>query len=382
MAEDMGDKTEAPTPRRLEEAREKGQVAKSMDLSAAVGLLAGLIALNSYGSLITEKFIDMFQWSLAVDLSVTNANDLLEESRIVVIRNTLAILGPIFVVLFVCSLVVNVLQVGFILTGKPLTPSFEKISPISGFKRIFSSRSLVKTILSLAKIGIIGLVAGQTITEQMDTIVSLSGLDFIKIMAAGGSMTFTLGVRICLILLVLALIDYAYQKFKHHEDLKMSKEEVKEEMKRMEGDPYMRQRRRSVARQLASQRMAQAVPKADVIITNPTELALALKYDPENMPAPKLVAKGSGYMAQRIRRIALDAGVPIVERKPLARALFKSCEVGDYIPPDMYKAVAEVLAYVFELNEKGFKKKTATTRKTELTDHQTADDFMANFSEN
>ncbi|MBN2064882.1 MAG: flagellar biosynthesis protein FlhB [Sedimentisphaerales bacterium] len=376
----MGDKTEAPTPRRLEEAREKGQVAKSMDLSAAVGLLAGLIALNSYGSLITEKFIDMFQWSLAVDLSVTNANDLLEESRIVVIRNTLAILGPIFVVLFVCSLVINVLQVGFMLTGKPLAPSFEKISPISGFKRIFSSRSLVKTILSLAKIGIIGLVAGQTITEQMDTIVSLSGLDFIKIMAAGGSMTFTLGVRICLILLVLALIDYAYQKFKHHEDLKMSKEEVKEEMKRMEGDPYMRQRRRSVARQLASQRMAQAVPKADVVITNPTELALALKYDPENMPAPKLVAKGSGYMAQRIRRIALDAGVPIVERKPLARAMFKSCEVGDYIPPDMYKAVAEVLAYVFELNEKGFKKKT-TTRK-ESDPNQTADDFIANFADN
>ncbi|MBN2843274.1 MAG: EscU/YscU/HrcU family type III secretion system export apparatus switch protein, partial [Sedimentisphaerales bacterium] len=132
--------------------------------------------------------------------------------------------------------------------------------------------------------------------------------------------------------------------------------------------------------QLASQRMAQAVPKADVIITNPTELALALKYDPENMPAPKLVAKGSGYMAQRIRRIALDAGVPIVERKPLARAMFKSCEVGDYIPPDMYKAVAEVLAYVFELNEKGFKKKT-TTRK-ESDPNQTADDFIANFADN
>lgn len=379
MASEMGDKTEAPTPRRLQEAREKGQIAKSMDLTAAVCLLAGLIALNIYGSNMADNFMDMFKWAFAVDMSVTNGQDLLEESGVVVIRHLLALLIPIFLILFLCSLITNVLQVGFVLTGKPLTPSLDKLSPISGFKRIFSTRSLVITLLSIAKIGIIGTVAWQTISDRMDTIVSLSGLNFVSILSAGGEMTFTLGVRICIILLVLALIDFSYQKFKHFNDLMMSKEEIKEEMKRMEGDPYMRQRRRSVARQLASQRMAQAVPKADVVITNPTELALALKYDPENMPAPKLIAKGSGYMAQRIRRIALDAGVPIVEKKPLARALFKSCEVGDYVPPDMYKAVAEVLAYVFELNEKGFKKKTTTLKKTK-TDSDFADEFESSLS--
>ena len=361
MPGDTGDKTEAPTPRRLSEAREKGQVAKSIDLTAAIGLLVGLVTLNFMANGITNSLLDMFKWAFSLNNTATNAQDALREGGSMVISHLLAILGPIFLVLFICAILANVFQVGFMITGKPLSPSLDKLSPISGFKRIFSARSAMKTALSLAKVLLIGMVAGQTILSQMHIIVSMSSLTYIDIIAAGGSLTFKLGVRICIALLILALIDFIYQKYKHNQDLMMSKDEIKEEMKRMEGDPTMRQRRRHVARQLASQRMAQAVPKADVIVTNPTELALALKYDPDTMAAPKLVAKGAGYMAQRIRRIALDAGVPIVEKKPLARALYKSCEIGDSVPPELYKAVAEVLAYVFELNDKGFKKKTTTS---------------------
>ena len=371
MASDSGDKTEAPTPHRLSEAREKGQVAKSTDLTAAICLLTALIVLDNYAAGMTNSFLDMFKFSFAIDSMPTNAEDALREGGAMVYSHLLAILGPIMLILFITAIVCNVMQIGFMLTGKPLMPSFEKISPLSGFKRIFSFRSVIKTIMSLAKVGIIGTVAGRTIIDQLDKIISLSSLGFIQIIAAGGQMTFMLGIRMCIVLLILALIDFTYQKFKHMQDLKMSKEEIKEEMKRMEGDPYMKQRRRQVARQLASQRMAQAVPQADVIVTNPTELALALKYNPETMAAPKLVAKGAGYMAQRIRRIALEAGVPIVERKPLARALFKSCEIGDTVPAELYKAVAEVLAYVFELNDKGFKKKTtANTSKNKITTPQ------------
>ena len=367
MPSDSGDKTEAPSARRLQEAREKGQVAKSVDLTAALCLLAALFALNYLTGDMISLIMEFFDWAFALDRVAVTGKLAFEQGGAMAIKYLLKILGPIFLILFIASYLANLFQVGFMITSKPITPSFEKLSPISGFKRIFSAQSAVKAIMSLAKVGIIGSVAGITIANSMDKIVSLSTLSFINIAKVGGIMTFTLGIRMTTVLLILALLDFSYQKFKHYNDLKMTKEEVKEEMKRMEGDPIMKQRRRAVARQLASQRTAQAVPKADVVVTNPTELALALKYDPETMPSPKLVAKGSGYMAQRIRRIALDSGVPIVERKPLARALFKNCEVGEYVPPELYKAVAEVLAYVFELNEKGFKRKS--TKKTHANTH-------------
>ncbi len=360
MPSDTGDKTEAPTARRLQEARDKGQVAKSMDLTAALCLLAALFTLNILIDDMIKLIMELFDWAFELDRVAVTGKLAFEQGGAMVIKYLVRILGPIFLFLFLASYLANLFQVGFMITSKPITPSFEKLSPLSGIKRLFSAQSAVKAALSLAKVCIIGSVAGITITNSMEKIVSLSTLSFIDILVAGGEMTFILGIRMATVLLILALMDYGYQKYKHYNDLKMTKEEVKEEMKRMEGDPIMKQRRRSVARQLASQRTAQAVPKADVIVTNPTELALALKYDPETMPSPKLVAKGSGYMAQRIRRIALDSGVPIVERKPLARALFKSCEVGDYVPPELYKAVAEVLAYVFELNDKGFKRKSTT----------------------
>ncbi|MFC1783956.1 flagellar biosynthesis protein FlhB, partial [Planctomycetota bacterium] len=200
-------------------------------------------------------------------------------------------------------------------------------------------------------------VASITIKGFIPQLVGLSGLSFSEVVGRAANLVFILGLRIAVVLVILALFDYAYQRWQHQQDLRMTKEEIKEELKRMEGDPIMRQRRRGVARQLAMQRMSQAVPKADVVITNPTELAVALKYDHDEMPAPKVVAKGAGYIAQRIRDLANEHGVPIVERKPLAQTLYKACDVGDYVPPELYKAVAEVLAYIFELAGKGYRRK-------------------------
>jgi len=339
MPADTGDKTEAPTPRRLQEARERGQVAKSMDLSAAIGLFAGMRESFRLDELPSDGRL-----ALAVALGTF-------------MRHAAGLLLPFLLVLAIVAIVVNVAQVGFIFSAHSLEPSLGKLSPIKGLGRLVSKRTAVRFAMSMAKVAIIALVAYYTVKAFLPRLLTLPGLNFVEVIGLGAHLMFLLGLRLAGVLLVLAIIDYAYQKYQMLQDLRMTKEEVREELKRMEGDPTMRQRRRQVARQLAAQRMSQAVPKADVVVTNPTELAIALKYDHENMAAPKVVAKGAGYIAQRIRELANENGVPIVERKPLARALFKACDIGDYVPADLYRAVAEVLAYVFELAGKGYRRR-------------------------
>jgi flagellar biosynthetic protein FlhB len=248
---------------------------------------------------------------------------------------------------------VSILQSGFLFTGKTLQPSLNKLSPVRGAKRLFSRRSLVKLGVSIAKILILGSVAVWTVVDDVKKLMTLPWLDdpgqVVRLVRAVLFLVLDLGLKIGAVLLVLALIDYAYQRWQRIQDLRMTKQEVKDELRRMEGDPLMRSRRRQVQQQLAIQRMRRDVPGADVVVTNPTELAVALKYDAETMTAPRVVAKGAGYVARRIREIAVTHGVPIVERKPLAQALFRTCEVGDEIPPKLYRAVAEILAYVYEL---------------------------------
>ncbi len=361
MPADAGEKTEQPTARRLQDAREKGQVARSMDLSAAVGLLTGLVLLKFYGGHLLSGFQGMMNRFFLLDELPLNAADALLESLWTITGYVVRMVGPIFLVLMVAAVAVNLMQVGFLMSAQPITPTLDKLSPLQGFKRLFSARSAMRLAINLGKVIIVGAVAWLTIQEYLPDLVGLAGLTFTEVIARSGNMLFVLGLRMGGVLLVLALTDFGFQKYQHLKDLRMTKEEVKEEFKRMEGDPVMRQRRRNVARQLAMQRMSQAVPKADVIITNPTELAIALKYDHDSMSAPKVVAKGAGYIAGRIRQIAIENGVPIVERKPLARALYKACEVGDTIPEELYKAVAEVLAYVFELAGKGFRRTPVTT---------------------
>jgi len=357
---DLGEKTEAPTPRRLAEAREKGQVARSADLSAAVGLLVGLLLLNWQSPALLRGFGELIQEAFAFEHAPTAPAQVLDETWRMMLRHGTALLLPFVLVLTVAAIAVNFVQVGFLFTAFPLVPSLDKISPLKGLARLFSKRTLLRLALSLTKVAVITVVAYLTIRARLAELLSLSALPFPQAVGHAGRLVFALGLRLSVVLVVLALLDYGLQRYQLWQDLRMTREELREELKRMEGDPLMRQRRLHVARQLAAHRMSQAVPKADVVVTNPTHLAVALKYDHERMPSPKVVAKGAGYVAQRIRDIANEHGVPIVERKPLAQALYKACEVGDYVPPQLYKAVAEVLAFVFELAGKGYRRRAAT----------------------
>ncbi|MCP4707529.1 MAG: flagellar biosynthesis protein FlhB [Planctomycetes bacterium] len=357
MPPDTGEKTEAPTPRRMQEAREKGQVARSMDLSAAFGLLAGLLLLNFYGENILTGFMSLTEKSLTLNETPINGWIALDIAWRTMLSHATKILLPFLLGLMVVALVGNLAQVGFMFSGQSLTPSLDKISPIKGLGRLFSKRTAMRLFMSFVKVIIISIVAYISIKGFIPELLGLSQVSYTEVVGHAAHLVFQLGLRIALVLVILAIFDYAYQRWQHLQDLRMTKEELKEELKRMEGDPIMRQRRRNVARQLAQQRMSQAVPQADVVITNPTELAIALKYDHKEMPAPKVVAMGAGFMAQRIRDLANESGIPIIERKPLAQALYKACDVGDFVPPEFYKAVAEVLAYIFELAGKGYRRK-------------------------
>ncbi len=347
---DQGEKTEAPTQRRRDEARQRGQVARSVDLSSAVILLGALVALNFLGTRILGELgammTRMLQAEGAVAWDLENAGQALRMG----LWTVAVVLMPILATVMLAGVVSNLVQVGFVFTTEPLKPSASKLNPLAGLKRMFSKRSLVRLIMSLGKIGIIGGICYVTIAMRMGRILSTSGLGYRQIITMAGELLLLLGLRVAGVLLVLALLDYMFQRWQHEQDLRMSKQELKEDLKRMEGDPQIRARRQRVARQLAMQRMSLEVPQSTVVVTNPTHLSVALVYS-EDMAAPKVVAKGADLMAMRIRQIAAASGVPIVERKPLAQALYKNCNVGDDIPVNLYKAMAEVLAYVYELSK-------------------------------
>jgi flagellar biosynthetic protein FlhB len=267
------------------------------------------------------------------------------------VAGTLALrmVAPVAVGVMAMALVAGFLQVGVLVTFKPLIPKFSKLSPISGFKNLFSMRGLMRLGMSVTKVGIVSAVATVCIKWDMPKVLALIHLDAAALLAAAAGLVWSLAIKIAAVLLILGLLDLAYQKWQNHQEMKMSKQEVKDEFKRMEGDPMIKQRRAQVARQIAMQRLGHDVPKADVIVTNPTHFAVALQYDGSKMAAPKVVAKGADYLALRIRQIAVMHNIPIVERPPLARGLWRAVEVGQEIPASFYAAVAEILAYVYRL---------------------------------
>jgi flagellar biosynthetic protein FlhB len=349
MAEDLGDKTEAPTPRRREEAREQGQIARSPDLTAAALLLGFLLLMNSFGSGLVQALQALMKELLSPEsLSQFNTNVL----GPTLIRALLLVGGAVAPLLLggvIIAIIANLLQVGFFFSGNRLQPNFGLINPLQGFSRLFAAEGAMHLVMNLLKMTLVAAVAWSAARDRIDQIIGIQQLNYMQAFGLGASIIYAIGIRIALLLLVLAIIDYGYQKFKTEQQLKMTKQEIKEEMRRMEGDPKIKQRRRQLAMQLLSKRLKRDVPTADVIVTNPTEFAIALKYDAATMHAPKVVAKGRGYMAKRIREIAIEHGIPIIERKPLARALYKLVEVGQEIPAQFYSAVAEILAYVYEL---------------------------------
>lgn len=351
MAENDFEKTEAPTPRKRQEARNEGNVAKSMDLTAACTLLASVLLLNFLGSRVLSGMRLAVEAMLS-GVHASNPTRLDDLGPLVVFsgRMLVAIVLPLLLGVAAVALVVTVAQVGFMVTSKPLTPNFGKLSPIKGMANLFNARGGIRLIMSLAKVAVIGGLATLVIVNDMDYILHLGELTPMQAFGGACELVYALALKLAALLLVLAIMDYAFQKWQHERDLRMSKHDIKEEMKRMEGDPMVKQRRARVAKQLAMQRLAQAVPGADVIVTNPTHFAIALQYDGKSMRAPKVIGKGADFMAMRIRQIASLHGIPIIERKELARALYKSVDVGQEVPPEHYAAIAEILAYVYRLS--------------------------------
>jgi flagellar biosynthetic protein FlhB len=353
MAEDMGDKTEAPTPRRRQEAREQGNIPHSADLTAAAILLGMMVLLNWYGlglmSALRDAVAQMLGPTVLGDLSPVGV----AEGVMRLVMSVALALLPVFVGLLLIAVVVNIIQVGFNFNTKRLQPNAAALNPFKGVGKLLGQgKGAFSLLMNSLKLSLVGLAAYSAVHGRLDEIVMAQQLSFIQIFSLGSQIVYSISMRIGVLLLVLAIVDYIFQRYRTEKQLKMTKQEVKEEMKRMEGDPQIKQRRRSVAMQMMKNKLRKDVPTADVIVTNPTEFAVALKYDSNSMHAPKVVAKGQGYMAAQIRQIAIENGIPILERKPLARALYRLVEVGQEIPEQFYSAVAEILAYVYELTGK------------------------------
>ena len=360
MAEDLGDKTEAPTPRKRQEAREQGQIARSQDLSSAVLLVGAMVLLKAFG----DDVVAALRLLLAEALSAETLTDGSPGGAIDPFRSPLAevakSLAPMLVGVALLVVGVNLLQVGWAFNTKRLQPNLGALNPFKGLGRLFGKgRSPMQAVMAVVKLVVVVAVAYSALHGRLGEVVRAQELGYLQILGLGASVVYSIGLRVGVALLVLAIIDYALQRYRMEKQLKMTKQEVKEEMRRMEGDPKIKQRRRQIAMQIAAQRLKKDVPTADVIVTNPTEFAVALKYDKDAMHAPRVIAKGQGLMAKRIRELAIANGVPILERKPLARALFKLVEVGQEIPEQFYSAVAEILAYVYELSGKARQRQTA-----------------------
>jgi flagellar biosynthesis protein FlhB len=353
MADDFGDKTEAPTPRRRNEAREQGNIARSPDLTSAVLLLAVLVLLDWYG----PGLIGALKSLMAEMLSGETFRDIGTEGALanvmLAIRVVAGAMAPLLIGLMIVAVLVNVMQVGLFFNMERLQPKLSSLNPTKGLSRIFSGRDgLVKLAMSAVKLLLVTFVSYTAIRSKMPLIIATEQLGFLQIFSLGASVVYSIALRIGAILLILAIVDYAWQKWNHEQKLKMTKQEIKDEMKRMEGDPQIKSRRRQIAVQRVMQGIRKNVPTADVVVTNPTEFAVALKYDADTMNAPKVVAKGTDHMAMTIRQIAIEHGIPILERPPLARALYRLVDVGQEIPEQLYSVVAEILAYVYELSGK------------------------------
>ncbi|MCH7525882.1 MAG: flagellar biosynthesis protein FlhB [Planctomycetes bacterium] len=348
-ADDAGEKSEQPTARRLQEARDNGQVAKSMDLTAAIAMLGGMVLLQFYREGMLEAMLAMCgDLGMPIDISGGQIN-----TWIARVANAAAkILLPFLMFLVLIVLVGSYLQSGWVLSWKKLMPDAKHLSPAKGIKRIFSKDAVTKLLMGIAKMVVVTAVAWFTIVPRIGSVLGSGNGQPGAVLKFALDLMFTVAFRLVLVLFLLGLIDYVYQRYSLAQNLKMTKQEVKEEMKRMDGDPVMKRRRREVQQQLAVQRIRNAVPKADVVVTNPTHFAVAIRYESKDMAAPKVVAKGADFLAQHIREIASTFSIPIVERPELARMLYRNVEVGQEVPERFYRAVAEVLAYVYELGRR------------------------------
>ncbi len=345
-------KTEKPTPKRRNKSREEGQVARSIELNNAAIFLAIIINFLFFSKYVYRHLFDIFTWGFGDGLLQRITQKNIYTLLIVIMKHFLLIILPWLGVIMIAGLAVNIYQVGWKITWKPLMPKFSNINPINGFQRFISIQALLNLVKSIAKVVIVGFVLYYALKDEAKNIVVLMDKSVGDILIYISGLTYKIFLKVLMILIPLALADYFYQKYDFEENIKMTKEEVKDEMRQAEGDPQVKSKIRSKQFEIIRRRMLQEVPKADVIITNPTHIAVALVYERGEMNAPKVIAKGAGLIAERIKKIAQENNVPVIENKPLARTLFKVVELGEYIPESLYKAVAEILAYVYKLKNK------------------------------
>ncbi len=351
---DDGEKTEQPTPKKLEKAREQGQVAMSKEIATAILLIFGFLSIKIFAGYMYDGSAEiiMYNFSLIEDIDVIFEKQYMIQFILFLLGKIFFICLPIFIVIIILGVATNVMQVGWHPTAEPLKPKLSNLSPLNGIKRMFSVRTLVEFIKSLIKLFFVIYVVYVGVVDELPIIKTLMFMNVSKGFIYVGDLCVDLGIKIGCYFVIIAAADFIYQKRSHIKKLKMSKQEVKDEYKNVEGDPQVKGQIKQKMRQASMRRMMQQVPDADVIITNPTHYAVALKYDKEKADAPIVLAKGVDHLARRIKEIAKDNDVEIVENRPLARALYNTVDVGRQIPPELYQAVADVLAFVYNLKNK------------------------------
>ncbi len=352
---DDGDKTEEPTTKKLNDARMEGQVAKSKELVTASGLATFFVILKLFSGYIGESFLNNFYKIFGIldkvageEINIAMVSSLLGDTILTIIMTCI----PIFIITMLVAFVVEIYQVKWKVSTKVMKPKFSKLNPASGLKKLISKDKIVELFVELFKIGIICYLAYSTLKNEWQTLFQLYDMKLEQAVFLIGNLVINLGLQISLIFLVIGFGDLIYQKLKFKKDMRMSKQEVKDEYKNSEGDPQIKGKIRARMREASQRRMMQALPSADVVITNPTHLAAAIKYDKASSEAPILVAKGADFLAQKIKEVAKENGIEIVENKPLARMLYYNVELQAEIPPELYQMTAEVLAYVYGLKNK------------------------------
>ncbi len=350
-----GEKTEEPTAKKLEDTRKEGKVAKSKEIGNAATLLTLFVMLRIMYAGFGTGFLNLMRYVYGKFPAVTanpdgfiplNTLDALFATSVVEI---LKMLVPLMLASFAVVFVVNLLQVKWKITTKPLEPKFSKLNPLNGFSRLFSPQTLMEVVKSFMKIALISYVVYSYLKDRINEILLLYDLPLMGAISLISRIVVDVGLRIAAFYIIIAAADYVWEKYRFKEDVKMTKQEVKDEYKNTEGDPQIKGQQRRRMQEASRRRMMQALPEADVVITNPTHYAVALKYDQNVTDAPFVVAKGADFLAQKIKETAREHEIEIVENKPLARTLYANVEIGESVPPELYQAVAEILAYVYHL---------------------------------
>lgn len=353
-----GEKTEPATQKKLDDARKEGQVAKSREIANGLGLLALFLLLKIWVGQMGVQLLEVFPsiYDRIPDMATYwNGNMPEQDTRavfVLMLEEVLLIIAPVLIIGFIVAFVSDVVQVKWKPTLKPLQPKFNKLNPLQGFKKIFSVNAVVELIKSIAKIGLIIYICYGYLKDKWFLLLDVYDMSLMQAVGLTAELVTDMGIRISAVYMIIALADFAYQKVKFSNDMKMTKQEIKEEYKQQEGDPQIKGQIRQKMREASRRRMMQDLPQADVVITNPTHYAVAIKYDPEVADAPIVIAKGEDYMAARIKEVARENKVEIVENKPLARMLYANVDIGQTVPPELYQAVAEVLAFVYHLQGK------------------------------